>query len=88
MTISGGSDKSIDGRGPSAATSRLLRHSDAESSLKIDNQLELCPLQGGQVGRLGAIEDAADVTAGLQVLVNRAGAITHQAERRPALATD
>jgi hypothetical protein len=48
------------------------RHIEAERfrCLQIDHKLELCGLHRRQIGWLGALEDAIDVTGGAPVMVD------------------
>src|SRR5262245_7176308 len=50
--------------------------------LEVDDQLDLRRLLHRQVGRLFALENAADIDAGAKVRVSDAAAITHQAAGR------
>ena len=46
--------------------------------LEIDDQLELGRLHNRQVAGLFALEDAADIDAGLPIKIGKVGAIVHQ----------
>ncbi len=56
------------------------RHVEAErlSGLEVDHKLELGWLHDRQVGGQGAFQYATDVSAGLKVLIDNAGAIAQQ----------
>jgi hypothetical protein len=47
--------------------------------LEIDDQLELGGLYDGQLGRLLALENPADVDAGLAIAIGNACTVAHQA---------
>src|SRR5215471_3502896 len=57
------------------------RHVEAQrlGGLEIDDQFELGRLQKWQICGFDAAQDAADIDAGLIILVQSAGAVTHQA---------
>ena len=59
------------------------RHGEAERprGRKIDDQLELGRLHNRQVGRVGTLENAADVDAELPIPLGRARSVAHQAAR-------
>src|SRR5262245_12138279 len=62
------------------------RESKRFCGLEVDGELKLGRLLDGQLGRLGALQDAASVDAELTIRVLEAGAVTHQATRVDKLA--
>src|SRR5829696_3566774 len=63
------------------ACEERFRHADAERlrGLKVENQLNLRGLLDRQVGRLVALENAADIDPSQAISVGEVGPVTHQA---------
>src|SRR6516162_6188475 len=55
-------------------------------SLEIDDELEAGRLRGGEVGRLGTLENTPGVDAGLAKSIDQAGAVARQAAENDKVA--